>query len=70
MKKTTAKQLMHCLLAIDVRLNMMSEISKEIDNPAEQQLFRATIDTVWDKVYADLMTPLIRQYAELDPIDF
>lgn len=70
MKKQTAKQLMHCLLAIDVRLNMMLEIGKEIDDPSEQQLFRANIDAIWERLYGDLITPLVRQYSDLDPIDF
>ena len=67
MDRSVAELLMKDMLAMSEPLNSITILCERIGDTEERKTFRRGVGQLMDKLYADLMLPIIRQYPDLDP---
>ncbi|MBI3900351.1 MAG: nuclear receptor NHR-99 [Gammaproteobacteria bacterium] len=67
MDRKTAEQLMKNFVALTGPLNAATSLANNIADKDEQSAVRREIGKVMGRIYTELMTPIIRQYPDLDP---
>lgn len=67
MDKKIARQLVDIVMSLGEPMNRATALSLEISDPEEQVYVRRVVGETTNRLYVDLMLPIIRQYPDLDP---
>jgi hypothetical protein len=67
MERDLAVQMIEVAQSMTEPLDRLATLTEQIANEDERRDFRRRLAQIMGDIYPDLLTPIIRQYPDLDP---